>query len=115
MPKTTLQNLGKIFDYAKARNIPVMLVIFPLTFQFDDVNTLSGPQKIVSKYASDNKVPVIDLLPMLSKKMHEEGVKTGRFVFWTWIIYRLLGVRLSQTILADFIQNERLITDEGVK
>ena len=52
---------------------------------------------------------------MLSKKMHEEGVKTGRFVFWTWIIYRLLGVRLSQTILADFIQNERLITDEGVK
>ena len=65
--KTTLQNLGKIFDYAKARNIPVMLAVFPFTFQFDDVNTLSGPQKIVSKYAFENKVSVVDLLPILSK------------------------------------------------
>ena len=73
--KITLQNLGKIFDYAKARNIPVILVVFPFTFQFDDVNTLSAPQKIVSKHASDNKVPVIGLLPILSEKMQEEGAK----------------------------------------
>jgi lysophospholipase L1-like esterase len=111
---TTLQNLGKIFDYAKAGNIPVMLVVFPFTFQFDDVNTLSAPQKIVSKYASDNKVPVIDLLPILSKKMQEEGAKPED-LFLDVDHLSVVGSEIVAEILANFIQKERLITDVRVK
>ena len=112
--KTTLQNLGKIFDYAKAGNIPVILVVFPFTFQFDDVNTLSAPQKIVSKYASDNKIPVIDLLPILSKKMQEEGAKPED-LFLDVDHLSPVGSEIVAEILADFIQKERLITDVRVK
>jgi lysophospholipase L1-like esterase len=112
--KITLQNLGKIFDYAKARNIPVILVVFPFTFQFDDVNTLSAPQKIVSKYASDNKVPVIDLLPILSKKMKEERAKPED-LFLDVDHLSPVGSEIVAEVLADFIQKERLITDKREK
>jgi lysophospholipase L1-like esterase len=112
--KITLQNLGKIFDYAKARNIPVILVVFPFTFQFDDVSTLSAPQKIVSKYASDNKVPVIDLLPILSEKMQEEWAKL-KDLFLDVDHLSPVGSEIVAEVLADFIQKERLITDKREK
>lgn len=109
----TLQDLGKIFDYAKAKDIPVMLVVFPYTFQFEDVKASSTPQKIVSKYAFDNKVPVIDLLPIMSKIMDEEGRKP-RDYFIDKDHLSPLGNEIVAEILADFIKQNKLLTNEHV-
>ena len=68
----------------------------------------------MSKYASENKVPVIDLLPILSKKMQEEGVKPED-LFLDVDHLSPVGSEIVAEILADFIQKERLITDVRVK
>ena len=112
--ETTLQNLGKIFDYAKSRHIPVMLVVFPFTFQFDDINALSAPQKTVSEYAQRNNVPVIDLLPLLFEQMEENGT-TPNDLFLDKDHLSPVGSGVVAEILANFIEQERLITDERGK
>jgi lysophospholipase L1-like esterase len=112
--ENTLQHLQKIFDYAKARDIPLLLVVFPFTFQFDDVANLSTPQKILSKYAHDNKVPVIDLLPILARKMAQEGFKP-RDYFLDDDHLSAGGSETVAEILANFIQQQGLLADGGVK
>ncbi len=109
--ETTLQNLGKIFDYAKNRHIPVILVLFPFTFQFDDINTLSAPQKIVNEYANRNNVPVVDLLPVLFEKMEEKGTKPDD-LFLDKDHLSPVGSRVVAEILADFIEQESFMTDQ---
>lgn len=110
----TLENLRKIFDYAKAEDLPLFLVIFPFTFQFDDVTNLSTPQKILSKYAYDNKVPVIDLLPILAKKMAEEGSKPGDY-FLDEDHLSPVGSEIVAEILANFIQQAGFLSHDRVK
>lgn len=109
--KITLRNLGKIFDYANDKNIPVLLVVFPFTFQFDDPSNLSTPQQVVAKYGFDNKVQVIDLLPILSKKMKETDSKPKDYFFDSDHL-NPAGSKVVANILADFIQQERLLTNQ---
>jgi lysophospholipase L1-like esterase len=112
--KITLQNLGKIFDFAKDRDIPVILVVFPVTFQFDDVKNLSTPQKILSKYAFDNKVQTVDLLQILYEKMEKEGTKPEDY-FLDRGHLSTAGSEVTARILADFIQQEGLLTNKRAK
>jgi lysophospholipase L1-like esterase len=107
----TLENLGKIFTFSKEKDIPILLVIFPYMFQFDDINALSAPQNIVSQYALDNEVPVIDLLPILSEK--EQGVKPEGY-FLGELHLSLLGNEVVAEIIANFIRNEGLLIPESV-
>jgi lysophospholipase L1-like esterase len=71
----TLENLGKIFDFCKARDVPVVLFVFPFTFQFRDIDGLSEPQETVCRFAREHQVPAIDLLPVLSEKLHEQQAR----------------------------------------
>ena len=68
----------------------------------------------MSKHASDNKVPVIDLLPILSNKMQEEGAKPED-LFLDVDHLSVVGSEIVAEILADFIQKERLIIDKRIK
>jgi lysophospholipase L1-like esterase len=63
---STLRDLGSIFSYARTKGIPAVLVVFPYTFQFADPERLSTPQRVLSRYASEIGVPVVDLLPLLA-------------------------------------------------
>lgn len=100
--KRTLKYLGNIFDFCHDRNIPVILVVFPFTFQFNNLSILSGPQKIVTQYAIDKKIPVIDLLPILSEKMKEEGLKSKHY-FLDHDHLSPLGSEVVSGIIADYI------------
>lgn len=100
---TTLSDLGKIFDYCKERDIPLLLVIFPFTFQFDNIKTLSLPQKIVRQYAMTYEVPVIDLLPILYKKADDLQIRPHHF-FLNGHHLSPLGSKIVAEIMADFIQ-----------
>jgi lysophospholipase L1-like esterase len=71
----TLTNLAQIFDLANDYGIPVVLVVFPFTFQFEDVVGTSAPQQKLVDFAQAHQVPVFDLLPHLSVKMKAAGAK----------------------------------------
>lgn len=65
----TLENLTGIFEFCRRSDIPVLLVAFPFTYQFENVELLSGPQEIVGKHAGGQQVPYLDLLPILNEKI----------------------------------------------
>lgn len=75
----TLENLGAIFELAADRDIPVALVIFPYTFQFEDVQASAAPQQGLTQYAVSQDIPVLDLLPLLSESMAVEGVAPSAY------------------------------------
>lgn len=106
--KITLRNVSKIFDFCKGKNIPIILLIFPFKFQFDDVNAYSKPQAVIIQHAIDHGVPVIDLLPVLHEKMMEQGIKITD-CFLDDVHLSALGNEIVSQIIADFIQKERLL------
>ena len=104
----TLENLGKIFDFCKENNLPVILVVFPYTFQFDDVDTRSAPQHRLAQFARNRGVPVLDLLPPLAEKMKEEQ-KGPKDYFWDSNHLTPLGARRVGEIVGGFIERNGTI------
>jgi len=107
--KITLKNLGSIFDFCKDRDIPILLVIFPYPFQFNDVNATSSPQKIVGQYAIDNNIPVLDLLPILALKMKNQKMSPEELFHDFAGHLSPIGSKIVAEVIADFTRNERLI------
>ena len=69
---------------------------------------LSAPQTVVSQYATEREIPVIDLLPILSEKIKEEG-RRPEDNFLDADHLSPLGSEDVAEIIADFIQKKRLI------
>lgn len=57
--RVILHQLGEIYAIAAQRNLPVVLVVFPYTFQLTDAK-LRAPQEILTQHAAAHKVDVID-------------------------------------------------------
>ena len=110
----TLENLGKIINFSRDRNIPLIIVVFPYAFQFDNVDTLSTPQRIVGQFALDNDVPVIDLLPPLSEEVKNLRIKPEDY-FLDADHLSPLGSETVANIIAGFIQREGLIAMGATK
>lgn len=62
----TLSYLEKIYEVARERNIRVLLVISPHTYQMID-ERLTQPQKILIEHANSKGVDVLDLTPVFGK------------------------------------------------
>jgi len=77
----TLENVGKIFQLCRERGIPVVLVIFPFTFQFEDVARRSGPQATLTAFAREQGVPALDLLPVLAEQLERAGATPDLYFF----------------------------------
>lgn len=77
----TLANLAQIVDLAAEKDIPVALVIFPFTFQFDDVAGTSAPQQRLTTFAQSHDIPVLDLLPHLAAKTKAEHSQPADYFF----------------------------------
>lgn len=57
--RIVLAQMGELYGVAKKNDIPVVLVIFPYTFQLAD-ESLRAPQEILKAHAAEHGVPVID-------------------------------------------------------
>jgi lysophospholipase L1-like esterase len=99
--KITLRNVSKIFNFCRDREIPVILVIFPSAFQLDD-KIRETPQDILIQAATDNRIPVIDLLPPLAEKMKQAGMKP-KDLFLDQSHLTTGGSKAVSEIIADFI------------
>jgi len=103
----TLNNVEKIFDYCKEREIPLLLIIFPYAFQLDSMNADPIPQKILTQFAVDGNIPVIDLLPVLADKMMIEEKRSSDY-FLDHSHLSMAGSRVVADVIAGYIQGERL-------
>jgi lysophospholipase L1-like esterase len=67
--KFTLKKLTEIYSLCKSRNIRIILLVFPYTFQFEDLN-LSWTQAMLIKNAKENDIDYIDFLEVFKKEMN---------------------------------------------
>lgn len=102
-----LEDLGKIFAFSKENHLPIILAVFPYRFQFEDIHTLAIPQTVVSQYARNHQVPVLDMLPLLDERAKEQGVKPTDY-FLDINHLSPIGHQVAAELLADFIRREGL-------
>lgn len=67
----TIENLDKIVRVCKRQEISLLILAFPSTYQFSDVERSGLPQKIVVEFGSARGVPTIDLLRRLVQAAEE--------------------------------------------
>jgi lysophospholipase L1-like esterase len=103
-----LEDLGKIFAFSKENHLPIILVVFPYRFQFKDIHTLAIPQSVVSQYARDHQVPVLDMLPLLDARAKAQGIKPTDY-FLDINHLSPMGHQVVAEFLADFIRREGLV------
>lgn len=69
--KIVLAEMTKLYDVAKANELPVVLLIFPYTYQLNDPATRI-PQQILSEHAAEHGVDVIDFTPIFAEAVFQE-------------------------------------------
>lgn len=69
--KIVLDEMAKLYGVAKEHEVPVVLMIFPYTFQLNDPATLA-PQEILKAHAAEHGVDVIDFTPIFAEAILKE-------------------------------------------
>ena len=103
--QVTLRNLTALFALCRERKVPAALVVFPYTFQFEDPDRLTTPQQILERFAADQSVPFLDLLPPLAGRMDEEGIATNA-LFFDRNHLTADGNRITAEIIAAWLKEE---------
>jgi lysophospholipase L1-like esterase len=70
--KQVLSDLSEMYDVASKENIPMVLIIFPFTFQLGD-EKLQEPQRILKQHAAQHRVPYLDMTEVV-EKLTNDGV-----------------------------------------
>lgn len=108
----TLENLGRVLSLCKENDIPVAVIIFPYTSQFEDQDKLSKPQRIIEEAVTSHGVPVLDLLPVLESQIESQGFELTD-VFSDTNHPTALGHKIVAQKLVDFLQATALIERQG--
>lgn len=66
-----LKDMGELYGIAAKNRVPVVLVIFPYTFQLAD-ETLRTPQSILAQHAAEHGVDVIDTTGDFARAVFDE-------------------------------------------
>lgn len=101
--RITLQNVQRIVDYCRGRDVDVVLVAFPFSIQLRHADRLSAPQRRLSRYAAENGVPYLDTLPVLSAHVVVDSLAPTD-VFFDHDHLTVLGNRLAARAIADRIE-----------
>lgn len=70
--RITLANLARIFDAARAREVPALLVVFPYRFQLAAPARRAGPQRRLREFARSRGIAFLDLLPAFAAHAGED-------------------------------------------
>ncbi|MDR4462053.1 MAG: GDSL-type esterase/lipase family protein [Nitrospirales bacterium] len=73
--KLILRDLSEMYDLARKEKIPIVLIIFPFTFQLGD-DKLQEPQRILKEHANQHGVPYLDMTEV-AEKLIADGVPLG--------------------------------------
>ena len=93
-----------INQVAKEKNIPIVMILFPLEFQVLDESYPTIPQEIFISQADEADIPVLDLLPAFQQACREKPGGTcqleDRYLFAdVWMHPSAIGHRVTATEL----------------
>jgi lysophospholipase L1-like esterase len=71
--RIVLSDLDRLYAAAKERNIRIVLLIFPYTFQLAN-GKFQEPQRVLSQHAKSRDVDVIDFTDVFGKLIFDEGI-----------------------------------------
>ena len=97
-----LEDLAEIVALARAKSIPVVLVVFPFAFQMERIDGTPPPQQTLRTFAAAHAVPFLDLLPRLQACAAAEGGTTDDY-FLDHIHLTRHGHRVVAAAVAEFI------------
>jgi lysophospholipase L1-like esterase len=69
--RITLAHLEAVYDLARESGKPVVLVVFPFTFQLSDESSRE-PQRILLEHARKHGVPAIDFAPIFERVVFDD-------------------------------------------
>ncbi len=99
----TIAELNKIYSVCKMKDIPVFLLIFPFTFQFN-IPHLQWPQEILIQDAIKNQVKYIDFLKTFEDKIDNDTTKIAKYFLdedhFTPLGHKLVAEELGKIILS---------------
>lgn len=99
----TLKELSKIYLFCKNKNIKVILLIFPFTFQFNDIN-LSWAQQLLIRHASENNVPYINYLELFENVIDAQENYLNKYFLdedhFTPVGHQYVATKLSSLIIS---------------
>ncbi|MCH7995825.1 MAG: SGNH/GDSL hydrolase family protein [Planctomycetes bacterium] len=101
--RITCENLGRIASLVRERNIPLLIVGVPMARQIDPTAPDSSPpQQWLAEYGREEKVPILDLLPIYRKHARENGM-TGRDLFPDKTHPTKVGNRIAADAIYEFL------------
>ena len=98
----TLDNLDGIFALCRERDLPVLLLIFPITAQLEKVAELSHPQRRLIAFSGERGVPALDLLPLFAAEIQAGGHRIEDY-FLDWNHPTRTGNRAAAAWIAPAI------------
>lgn len=102
-----LSELDSILAWCRARSLPLVLVVFPYTFQLSTPET-DAPQRILAAYARSRQLPCLDLLPRLLARQRRDALQPME-LFFDGLHPTALGNRLSAEEIARFVGEQALL------
>ncbi len=70
--KFVKRDLERVYEIAKKEDKPLLVVVFPFTFQLLAEDELKTPQRIVLEHARAHGVPAIDVLPAIESAIFDD-------------------------------------------
>ncbi len=101
--------LAGLLHACRKAQVPVGLVASPFAFQFEGPDALNAPQRRLAAIAAAERVPMLDLLPLLAAQARREG-RDPRDYFLDHDHPSILGSIAIADPLADFIVREGLLS-----
>ncbi len=100
----TLNNLDKINEFCKARNIAIIFVVFPYSFQIDDKRISSTAQQILLSFSKKRGIPCLNLLPLLYDYLKEHDL-SSKDLFIDHAHLTPLGNKTVAEMITDFLHD----------
>ena len=104
----TLAELNNIYSVCKMNDIPVVLLIFPFTFQFNNTD-IQWPQELLIQDAINNQVTYIDFLKTFEDKIDSDTTKIAKYFLdedhFTVEGHKVVTQELSRVLIKYFLAN----------
>jgi lysophospholipase L1-like esterase len=103
-----LADLAKTAQFCREHHFPLLLIAFPITFQFEDADKYDAPHQILAEFAARENIAFLDLLPPLAQAMKQEGA-TPRDYYLDNMHFSVRGNHEVARIISDFMLERGLV------
>lgn len=105
-----LHDLGEIVKACRERNVPLVMVLFPVMRQLENREGSIAPQKRLGEFAELEETFLLDLLPVFMKG-RSYSRRTSHVVFMDETHPTALGHRLTAQALVELIESKGLLPE----